>query len=78
MQNFKDFSGSNYFKALDDLNNFIEENGLDVSIKYREKVLPSEMFIDYVTAAEEKYIEYKVKQVQRNWIIISLDYYLIN
>lgn len=61
LQNFKDFSGSNYFKALNDLNNFIKENGLDVSIKYREKVLPSEMFIDYVTAAEEKYIEYKVK-----------------
>ena len=61
MHNFKEFSGSYYFKALVDLNNFIEENGLDVSVKYREKVLPSEMLIDYVTAAEEKYIEYKVK-----------------
>ena len=61
LHNFKEFSGSNYFMALDDLNNFIKENGLEVSIKHSEKTLSSEVFIDYVTAAGEKYIEYKVK-----------------
>lgn len=61
LQNFNEFSGSNYFKALDDLNKFIKENDLEASIKHSEKILSSEVFIDYVTAAGEKYTEYKAK-----------------
>ncbi len=60
LQTFKEFSGSNYFKALDNLNNFIKKNELEVSIQDSEMVLSPELFIDYVIAAEEKYIEYKV------------------
>lgn len=61
LQDFEGFSGSNYFKAIDNLNDFIKENGLDVSIKHSEKLLSPEVFIDYVTVAGEKYDEYKAK-----------------
>ncbi len=58
----RNFKGGTYFQALDDLDRHIKEKGIVINLLplIREKMLPSEVFIDYVNTAKEKYAYFKV------------------
>jgi hypothetical protein len=69
----RNFKGGTYFQALEDLDRHIKEKGIAINLLplIREKMLPPEVFIDYVNTAKEKYAYFKVSCNN-----IALDQYL--
>lgn len=76
---FKDFNGANYFKAIYDMSQFIEHNGIscDLISIIEEKEVEPKIFIDFLRAANEIQgvnSAYELYQVKTN--PQSLDTYL--
>lgn len=59
-RDFPDFKGSNYFKALNTLEAFIQENNLECLLDIQEISLSPELFVDYMLIAKSDYMKYKV------------------
>lgn len=62
IQSFKEFNSENYFKALNELDNFITTNNIAIDIKGYLSDLEKEpeVFVDYVLSAKDNYTLYKV------------------
>lgn len=59
--NFKDSNGKDLFNSLNEIDNFIVENGLSCSLPISECTLSSKQFVDFITVSEEKYNDYQIK-----------------
>ncbi|GHU65896.1 NTPase [Spirochaetia bacterium] len=55
-----EFSGTNYYTALNDLESFLNENNINISIELQDIERVSDIFIDYVSTAKDNYINYKL------------------
>jgi KAP family P-loop domain len=58
----RNFKGETYFQALDDLDRYIKEKGIVITLQpfIKEKALLPEAFIAYIVAAKDKYAYFKV------------------
>lgn len=60
-QNFSDFKGNDYFIAISDLDDFLQENEMQISLELTEVEKDPETFIQYISEAKEDYGKYKIK-----------------
>ncbi len=60
--NVKDFSGSKYFAVLQNLENFLNENNIDIGYiqLIDSKAVAPDVFVDYAFEGEENYGKFKV------------------
>lgn len=54
------FSGSKYYKAIKDIEDFCKKNNLGLEFKLTTMVKSTEIFLDYLNEAKEDYINYKI------------------
>lgn len=59
--NFKDSNGKDLFNSLNEIDNFIVENGLSCTLPISECTLNEKQFIDFINVSEEKYNYYQIK-----------------
>ncbi len=60
--NVEQFSGTKYFKAIDELNNFLKAHKLEINLfeLLPDKIVTAPAFSDYIIAAQERVFDYKV------------------
>ena len=61
LQQYSDFSGCDYFRAMDDLCVFLEKNSIDFDFSSINRIVkPAEKFWDYLNLARDRYLDYGI------------------
>lgn len=61
LQNFPDFKGVEYFVAMDELSQFLEEHNIAFDFTQIEWIrVPANVFLDYLNVAKHNYLRYRL------------------